>query len=263
MEDRAWRIEEGDGPLVAAAVHNGHAVRLEVEEALALAPAQRLREEDPFTGDWTEIAPTKIVGLRSRFEVDLNRPLDKAVYLKPEDAWGLDVWKNGPAPTLVDRSLAEYDAFYAEMADVLDRKARQHGRFVVFDLHSYNHRRKGPDAEPDDPHLNPDVNVGTGTLDHDRWGHVVDAFIEALRGVDFMGRKLDVRENIKFFGGHLSRWVHSTYPESGCTLAIEFKKFFMDEWTGEPNREALRAIEKALRETIPPVLEALHALRPA
>ncbi len=257
MGGKAWKIEEGDGPLIAAAVHSGHIVRPEVEKALALAPAQRLREEDPFTDEWTAVGDTRIVGLRSRFEVDLNRPPDKAVYLRPEDAWGLEVWKDGPPPTLVDRSLHEYDAFYAEVAGLLDRKA---GRFVVYDLHSYNHRRGGPGAEPEDPELNPEVNVGTGTMDRERWGPVVDAFIHSLRNVDFMGRRLDVRENVKFFGGYFSEWIHSNYPDDGCAIAIEFKKFFMDEWTGEPDEEGVRSIRHALAETVAPVLNALHEI---
>ena len=261
MEDQAWGIEEGDGPLIAAAIHDGHAVRPEVEKVLALAPAERLREEDPFTAGWTEIAETRIVGRRSRFEVDLNRPPDKAVYLKPEDAWGLEVWKEGPLPTLVDRSLKVYDGFYEDVGRALDKKAEQHGRFVVYDLHSYNHRRGGPDAEPDDPELNPEVNVGTGSLDRERWAPVADAFIEALRRFDFMGRQLDVRENIKFSGGYFSQWIHSTYPESGCALAVEFKKFFMDEWTGEPDPDALHAIRKALSSTVPTVLDALQYVK--
>ena len=38
-------------------------------------------QEDPFTGIWTTVAPTRLIGLHSRFEVDFNRPRDKAVYL--------------------------------------------------------------------------------------------------------------------------------------------------------------------------------------
>lgn len=262
MEDQAWRIEEGDGPLIAAAIHDGHVVRPEVEEAVALAPAQRLREEDPFTGEWTNVAETRIVGRRSRFEVDLNRPPDQAVYLKPEDAWGLDVWRQAPQPTIIDRSLKQYDRFYEEVARVLDRKTEQYGRFVVYDLHSYNHRRGGPDAEPEEAELNPEVNIGTGTMDRQRWGPVVDAFIDTLRSVDFMGRRLDVRENVKFSGGYFVEWIHSNYPDSGCGLAIEFKKIFMDEWTGEPYPDVVRAVRHALEATVPPVLNALRKTEP-
>ena len=86
-----FECHEGDGPLVAAPVHDGHALHDEVAAIMALSDLGRLREEDPFTGGWTAIAPTRIIGRRSRFEVDLNRPRDKAFYRRPEDAWGLDV----------------------------------------------------------------------------------------------------------------------------------------------------------------------------
>ena len=76
-----WKITKGQGPVVAAAIHDGHRVREEVSKILALTDAERLREEDPFTAIWTEVAETRIIGLQSRFEVDLNRPREKAVYI--------------------------------------------------------------------------------------------------------------------------------------------------------------------------------------
>ncbi len=65
---------------------------------------------------------------------------------------------------------------------------------------------------PADEAENPQVNVGTGTMDRARWAPVVDRFIADLRAYDFPGGRLDVRENVKFRGGHFSRWVHETFP---------------------------------------------------
>ena len=252
-------LDEGEGlPLVAAAIHDGHDVRGEVAEALALSESERLREEDPFTGGWTMIAPTRIVGRRSRFEVDLNRPRERAVYRKPEDAWGLRVWERDPSAELVARSLAAYDAFYGAVHGLLARTARRFGRFVVYDLHSYNHRRDGPGAPAADPEGNPEVNVGTGTVNRGRWGLLVEAFVDSLRAFEYRGRRLDVRENVKFRGGHFSHWIHESFPTDACSLAIEFKKFFMDEWSGEPDPVQLDAIREALASTVPAVMDALQ-----
>jgi hypothetical protein len=255
-----WRLHVGAGPLVATAVHDGHDARAEVTKHFAMSDAERLREEDPFTASWTEVAPTRVVGLRTRFEVDLNRPRDKAVYRVPEDAWGLTVWKDDPPDELFERSLAEYDRFYAAMHELLAEIALAQGRFVVYDLHSYNHRRNGPDGPLADPAVNPQVNIGTGTLNRERWGPVIDAFIGSLRAFDFPGGKLDVRENVKFFGGNWPRWVHENFPETGVAIAVEFKKFFMDEWTGQPVDGQVEAIGDALRSTVPAVLRALESL---
>ena len=258
MKETIWRITRGDGPLVAAAIHDGHRVRGEVAPLLALSEADRLREEDPFTAGWTTVAPTRILGLRSRFEVDLNRPREKAVYLTPEDAWGLRVWRAPPQPETIARSLEAYDAFYAEVEDLFRELANRHGSFLVLDLHSYNHRRKGPEAPPADPAANPQVNVGTGTMpDRQRWARIVDTFMRELAAFDFPGERLDVRENVRFRGGAFGAWTHRTFPDNACVLSIEFKKFFMDEWTGEPDPVLLEAIREALGSALPSTLREL------
>ncbi len=260
MTDQIWRLDAGVGPLVATAVHDGHGARDEVTRHFALDDLARLREEDPFTGQWTAVAPIRVVGTRSRFEVDLNRPRDKAVYRAPDDAWGLTVWKDDPPSEMFDRSLSEYDAFYDAMRQLLGEIAEQHGHFFVFDLHTYNHRRGGPDGPVADPVGNPQVNIGTGTMDRQRWAPVVDAFLDALRSFDFPGGPLDVRENVKFQGGNWPRWIHETFPDTGIAVAIEFKKFFMDEWSGTPDSSAVEAIGAALNSTAPAVLSAMQKL---
>lgn len=258
MAGEPWTIEKGAGPIVAAAIHNGSEVRTDVAENMVLDPGARLREEDPFTGLWTEAAPTRIVTHRSRFEVDLNRPRERAVYRQPSDAWDLDIWRSPPSEGQVKRSLELYDAFYGAVRQLFDQIVAEHGVFVLLDIHTYNHRRDGPKAEPADPAKNPEVNLGTGTMDRTRWAPVVDRFMADLGACRVDGRPLDVRENVKFQGGQLSRWVHETYPTTGCSLAVEFKKTFMDEWTAEPNETALSEIGTALKTTVPGLHDALR-----
>jgi N-formylglutamate deformylase len=262
MLEKLWEIAEGQDPVVAVALHDGHELREEVAAIMALSEADRLREEDPYTGTWTGLASTRLIPCRSRFEVDLNRARKRAIYRTPEDAWGLEVWKRPLPDDVVDRSLADYDAFYAEGHRILSEMVRRHGYFVVLDLHSYNHRRGGKDGDPADPQANPEVNVGTGTLDRKRWGDLVDRFISDLRSFEFLGRNLDVRENVRFRGGHFSRWIHENFSGCGCCLAIEFKKFFMDEWTGELIPEESGAISRALRSTLAGLNEQLEKAPP-
>lgn len=256
MLDAFVVVTQGDGPIVATAIHDGHALRPECAALTGLDEAVRLREEDPFTGRIASIAPTHLIANRSRFEVDLNRPRDQAVYRTAADAWNLEVWREPLPPDVIERSLAEYDAFYAELERVLRARERRHGRFVVLDVHSYNHCRDGagcaaPAAQ------NPEVNVGTGSLDRARWGALVDRFCEDLAtGGD--GTPLDVRENVKFQGGHMSRWIHQTFPETGCALALELKKTFMDEWTGVVDEAHLARLTGAVTATFPGLLESLR-----
>jgi N-formylglutamate deformylase len=260
MTDPIWSVNLGKGPLVAAAIHDGHAARDEISRLFAISEADRLREEDPFTAKWTTVASTSIVALCTRFEVDLNRPRHSAVYMKPDDAWGLRVWQDLPPADVVARSLAEYDAFYEAVGRVLSGVAEREGRFVVYDLHSYNHRRDGPDAPPANATDNPQINIGTSNMNREFWAPVVDRFIADLRAYPFPAGPLDVRENIRFQGGHFVRWIHEQFPGTGCALAIEIKKFFMDEWTGEADRSLIATIGEALCATAPAVAEALRQL---
>src|SRR6516165_4202409 len=137
MDDDIWITQFGPGPLVACAIHDGSALRDEVRPLLRVAAGERRYEEDPYTRFFAEIAPTHVIGTRSRFEVDLNRPREAAVYLRPEDAWGLNVWHEPPAAGVIARSLGEYDAFYLRCRQLLERKVAQNRRVVVFDFHSY------------------------------------------------------------------------------------------------------------------------------
>ena len=257
----AWTTERGEGPIIATAIHAGHEVRSEVAALFEVTDADRLREEDPLTDRWTDIAGNRIVVHRSRFEVDLNRPREKSVYVTPKDAFDMKVWREAPPEAVVNRSQDLYDGFYEEMRTLCDEVEAAFGRFVVLDLHSYNHRRKGPDAPVDDPEKNPEINVGTGSMDRGRWGGLVDRFVQDLIGIPFDGGHLDVRENVRFQGGYLSRWVHENYPTSGCALAIEVKKIYMDEWTGLEDEAAVVSMLEVLRASIPGLLEEVAGRR--
>lgn len=256
-----WQLEYGDSPLVACAIHDGHYVRPEVAACLRLASSQRQYEEDPFTAEWTLFAPTRVIAGRSRFEVDLNRPRDQAVYITSADAWGLDVWRCPPSRELVAKSLQAYDDFYAHLRLLLEQLVERHGKVVVFDLHSYNHIRGGVGDTPADPAGNPEVNLGTGTMDRALWLPIVDRWLAAMRTYDYFGRRLDVRENVKFFGGQFPRWIHENFPRTVCALAIEVKKFFMNEWTGALDRDQHEALGKALASAAAAIEDELENLK--
>ena len=106
------------------------------------------------------------------------------------------------------------------------------------------------------------VNVGTGYLDRQSLGACVSRFMDELGREVVDGQRLDVRENVRFRGGHLSQWVSQRYPGTGCALAVEFKKVFMDEWTGEPDRAHLGELRRALTEAAAASPTRIRAERP-
>ena len=257
-----WTIKLGESPVIGTAIHSGSDVGPVCQPLLSISNADRLREEDPFTEHLIADFPTQVIVHRSRFQVDLNRAREAAIYLSPDQSWGLNVWREPPAEEIIDESLAFHDAFYAELKRVLVDVEKRYGRFVLVDVHSYNHRREGPEGVPASQGGAPDINIGTFSMDRERWAPVVDAFIEALRGQRLNGEPIDVRENVSFQGkGEQTRFVHANFPQTGCAIAVEFKKIFMDEWSGAPDWAAIERLRAMLASTVPVLAEALRAMR--
>jgi N-formylglutamate amidohydrolase len=256
-----WHVQRAESPLCALAVHAGHGMRPELIPYLAIDEVTRIREEDPYTDYWASLFGNHILTRRSRFEIDLNRPLDEAICVQPEDCWNLNVWKTHVPEQMYRTSFAEHGLFYKMLRGVLSQLEQEFGRFVVLDFHSYNHRRTGPNGLPAQQETNPDINIGTGSMDRALWAPVVDGFVEALRGFDFDGHGLDVRENINFRGRYVSEFVHKNFPKSGCALAIEVKKFFMNEWSGVADASAIRLLADCFLSASPVLVDTLKEVQ--
>lgn len=253
-----WTMERGLSPVIATAIHDGHSARPDLEALYALGHEERLREEDPYTEFTIRDVPNRIVFHRSRFEVDINRNRNGAIYLTPQQAWGLNVWQGAPSQQQIDASLRIHDSYYQMLLAFLQGIERQYGRFVVLDIHSYNHRRGGPTAIPTSQERAPDINIGTSSMDRVRWAPIVDALTAHFQSYKIKGRPLDVRENVAFQGrGEQTRFIHEHFPKAGCAVAVEFKKIFMDEWTGEPDMEALDELRRMIAAAVPLIEKTL------
>ncbi len=242
----------GDSALLGTAIHDGHRLRPSLESFCALGRAGRLREEDPFTRPFAELCPEWLAGCHSRFEVDLNRPPSKAVYRRPEDAWGLRCWKGDLPEEEREQSLSLHRSFYRMLKEDLLRRLVRHERLLVLDFHSYNHRRDGRDTPPADPAENPEINIGTGALDLDEWGDLLEAFVDGLRE-----RGRDTRLNVKFNGGYLNRRLVRTGKGRIGVFSVEYRKDFMDEWTGELDHKAHQSLLQDTKTAVQQVLTVM------
>ena len=229
-------------PILATAIHNGHFMPAELLANCGVSEADRLREEDPHTGEMAALFPNHIILQTSRFAIDLNRPLEKAVYLEPADCWGLPVRARPLADDLLASLREDYASWYKLLRYHVERLLARHPFLVVLDLHSYNHRRGGPLAEPDPQATNPDIIIGRSNLRQHHYP-AAQALRELLDGRSYLGKALDCRLDVKFTGGHLSRWLNLNYPDSLICLAVEFKKTFMDEWSGRVDRDAFAQLK--------------------
>lgn len=256
-----WHVSMGESPFCALAVHAGHGMRPELIPYLSIDEVTRIREEDPYTDFWASRFENSILTRRSRFEIDLNRPPEEAICIQPEDCWNLNVWRERIPEKMYKRSLAEHRLFYQKFHEVLSTLEHSFGHFVVLDFHTYNHRRAGPNGASAQPETNPEINIGTGTMNRDYWAPVVDGFIEAVRQFNLDGHQLDIRENVNFKGRQVAAFVHENFPKTGCALAIETKKFFMDEWSGAIDANAVRLLGDCFDATKPALLKGLECIK--
>ena len=257
-----WELILGDGPVVATAIHDGHDMRESLLPHLAIGEDERRREEDPMTGLLTVVGDVRIRVRASRFQVDLNRSRDMAISTNPADTWGLQVWRGELPPAELEQSLAGHDRFYEMIRGLLDDLIAKWGCVLLIDIHSYNHRRDGADADPAPQHGNPDIELGVTTLDPGRWGHVATRFAQVLRDTPVDGRSPDVRENIRFpTGGYFPEWVYANWGEQVCTISPEYKKIYMDEWTAQADIAVIEDFRAGLQNAVDAVRPEFMACR--
>lgn len=250
-----YHIHKERSPIIATAIHDGHLLATPLLGNMHLQEHERFREEDPYTSYLADLSVSRVLVETSRFQTDLNRRREEAIYRKPEDAWGLTVWEPMLPEPAVNQLLVEYDRFYSEIAQLIQWTIDLFGKFVVLDIHSYNHRRETPLATASIIE-NPEVNIGTAH-NHDKWRWLGQKLTRFLAHHQIDELFVDVRENVKFKGGGFSEWINRHYGEYGCVLSLEFKKTFMDEWTGRVYIDHLRQLRSMLVGCIPFLLDKL------
>ena len=255
-----WSFTDSFVPVVATAIHAGHDLRPAVASCTALDDATRLREEDPFTDLLTSVGGSTAVAHRSRFEVDLNRSRGEAVYQTPEDAWGLELWRETLPAEEIERSRDLYDDFYFELGRRLDTLAERGPSSCSTCIRTTTGGTAPISRRPgrNEPRGQRRYRCARPSA----LGPRRRRFLETLADQKVCGHRLDVRENVRFRGGELSRWVDRRYRGRGCALAIEFKKVFMDEWTGEPDQGHLEELRGALAVVVLALIEDLRCSPP-
>ncbi len=251
----SFSIHKEQSPIIAVAIHDGHIVYPSLLDYLSLREHERFREEDPYTAYLADLPVSQIIVQTSRFQTDLNRRREQALYRKPEDAWGLEVWRPVLPEVVITQLLDEYDRFYAEVSRLLEWTIAVFGKFIVLDIHSYNHRRNHP-QEAAKIGENPEINVGT-IHNHSKWKPLGHRLVRFLSHHHILGQFPDVRENVKFRGGAFAEWINRYFGEYGCVFSLEFKKTFMDEWTGRVDIQHLNDIRSMLKGSIPFLLDML------
>ncbi|MAT89561.1 MAG: hypothetical protein CMC35_02610 [Flavobacteriaceae bacterium] len=227
-------------PYVCGAVHDGHQFRRELWENCIHTEYERWFEEDPCTKAFVDAMPIVISGNDSRFEYDLNRDPENAIF---DTAWGKKLWKQPLTENEKAISLNKHSAFYLVVHALIATLEKIHEKVVVYDIHSYNWRRWDREV--------PVINLGTSNIDNDRFGTSVEAWRASLAELDLPGvSETTSLVNDTFFGnGYFLKYITENFKNT-LVLATEFKKIYCDELRQVIFPEVVAAIAKQLPDKI-------------
>ncbi|WP_413111905.1 flavohemoglobin expression-modulating QEGLA motif protein [Thaumasiovibrio sp. DFM-14] len=225
-------------PVVCTAIHAGSRLRSELAGRCVLNEQERYFEEDPHTDAMIASQPIIMIGLDSRFEYDLNRALALSTYYR--SAWSRLVWKKPLSPAHRAESHRKHNAFYTIYEAIITKLESLHDSVVVFDMHSYNHKRQRADA--------PVFNLGTAQIDMERWNGAVKRFCRELGKIRLPHITTTTEIDGVFEGrGYLISHTNAHFDRT-LVLPTEVKKVFMEEETGVLFPLVLEALQSGLKE---------------
>ncbi|WP_457617358.1 N-formylglutamate amidohydrolase [Lutibacter sp.] len=223
-------------PYICAAIHDGHQFRKELWDNCTHSDYQRWFEEDPATLQMIQNQPIVIAGSDSRFEYDLNRAPQEAVF---ETAWGKQLWKQPLSEAMKAKSIQKHRNFYKVVNALVEKIESKFKVCVVYDLHSYNWKRWDREV--------PTFNLGTTNVDNNRFGESVEVWRKSLSEIELpYNLKSTSKINDTFFGnGYFLKAITSKFNNT-LVLATEVKKIYCDELNYVIYPEIVSKIKEAL-----------------
>lgn len=224
-------------PYVCGAVHDGHQFRKTLWDNCLHTEYERWYEEDPETKNMVISHPIILAGCDSRFEYDLNRAPETAIY---NDAWGKQLWKTPLPDTERQKSLEKHNAFYKVVHSLIQKIESKFGLAIVYDMHSYNWKRWDREV--------PTWNLGTANIDNNRFGEDIEAWRQSLSELQLPnGIKSTSKINDTFQGnGFFLKFITQNFQNT-LVLATEIAKVYCDEYNYIMYPEVVSAVEKQLR----------------
>jgi hypothetical protein len=228
-------------PYICAAIHDGHQFRKELWDNCLHTEYDRWYEEDPETKNMIASHPIVIAGCDSRFEYDLNRAPEDAVFVT---AWGKQLWKTPLPEAQKHKSLAKHEAFYKVVHTLVKTIETKHKVAIVYDMHSYNWQRWDREV--------PTWNLGTSNVDNERFGPDIEAWRRSLSEMQLPNDiKSTALINDTFFGnGYFLKYITSSFKNT-LVLATEIAKVYCNEYEQVNFPEVVNSVEKQLRERLP------------
>lgn len=228
-------------PYACAAIHDGHQFRKELWDNCIHTEYERWYEEDPETKNMVQTQPIVLAGCDSRFEYDLNRAPEDAVF---ETAWGKQLWHQPLAEAMKTKSLNKHTNFYKVVHALIEILEQKFGFCTVYDMHSYNWKRWDRDV--------PTWNLGTSNIDNQRFGGVIEDWRKSLSDIRFPYSIASTSLiNDTFQGnGYFLKYITRTFKNT-LVLATEIAKVYCDEYEQIVFPEVVKKVEEELKMRIP------------
>lgn len=225
-------------PYFGTAIHAGHQIRTALEGKILLDEYERWFEEDPYTDVFISSMPIVMIGHDSRFEYDLNRAPEKAVY---EEAWGKKVWKRPLNKKQKAESLKKHKNYYRVTHALVQKLESMFDGCVVYDMHSYNYKRWERDV--------PLFNIGIERVP-ERYHGYAEHWREQLSKIELSNIENQSTINDVFYGrGYNLQYIHENFDKT-LVLATEVKKVYCDEETGENFPQIIRELRGQFKKAI-------------
>ena len=220
-----------------SAVHDGHQFRKELWENCLHTEYERWFEEDPATKEMVQSHPIVLSAMDSRFEYDLNRAPESAIY---QDAWGKKLWRKPLSKKMIDKSLSKHFSFY-KVVNALIRKLEDiYGVCIVYDMHSYNWKRWEREV--------PTWNLGTSNVDNNRFAVAIEHWRSILEKMPLPNNiESSAKINDTFQGnGYFLKYITNNFSNT-LVLATEIAKVYCDELEQVMYPEVVFAVESYLK----------------
>jgi hypothetical protein len=220
-------------PYVCAAIHDGHQFRKELWDYCSHSEYDRWYEEDPMTLQMIQHQPIVLAGRDSRFEYDLNRDPENAIF---ETAWDKVLWKKPLTGAMKDRSLKKHADFYTVTSALIKKLETKFSHCIVYDIHSYNWKRWDREV--------PTFNLGIANIDVTRFGVSIEQWRSLLSEVNLPNNLNNGADcNNTFFGhGYFLKFITKSFKNT-LVLATEVKKIYCDELTQTIYPEVVKSLE--------------------
>ena len=171
---------------------------------------------------------------------------------------GKRVWNRELTPDEKKLSRKKHHEFHRLLEILSDYLIAEGGFGIVFDVHSFNYRREEEPAALGEK--KPDINLGTKAANREAFGGIIEYFLDRLGEIRVRNKTLRAAENEIFPGGYLTRTLSQKYGPRILVPAVEFKKIFMDERTGEFYPDIRGEVDGGFRRAVEETVARAEAL---